>query len=112
MAGRSKAWYTAADREYPIRVKFVVPSGGLRAAEAGGTLDDWLHAHLGPKMWNWGPAELSAGRQACAYYFRRLEDAHRFIAAFPGLELADAVPAPVDTTPVGRKPYRMHGIGE
>ena len=105
---RADPWYKEADRAYPIRVKFVVPDGGTSALGMGTPLQDWLQANLGPKMWNWGPAHSSACRQATAYYFRRIDDAQAFIAAFPQLQLADGVAAPIDTTPAERKPVQWH----
>jgi len=107
---RNPPWYKEADRDYPIRVKFVVPPGGLRTIEQKITLDQWLAAELGPQMWNWGPAGSVAHNQATAYYFRRLEDAQRFVAAFPGLELADGVTAAIDTVPVPRVRAKGHSI--
>jgi hypothetical protein len=101
---RAQPWYKEADRQYPIRLKFVVPSSGMQAMENDRTLADWLQAHLGPAMWNWGPADSNACRQTVAYYFRRMEDARRFLAAFPQLQLADGVEAPIDPTPVESVP--------
>ena len=86
----------AAEREYPIRVKFVVPQGGTSTLALAQPMHEWLQAHLGPHMWNWGPAQSAACSQATAYYFRRMEDAQRFVAAFPQLELADGVKAPIE----------------
>ena len=100
------------DLEYPIRVKFVVPQGGMSTFATDRRLDEWLSDNLGPKMWSWGPAHSSGCRQAAAYYFRLMEDAQRFIAAFPRLELADGVSVPIDTTPRERGPYPRRGIGD
>ena len=100
---RADPWYKEADRAYPIRVKFAVPEKGASALGRGTPLHDWLQANLGPKMWNWAPAHSSGCRQATAYYFRRIEDAQAFIAAFPQLELADGVPAPIDTDSLVRR---------
>jgi hypothetical protein len=102
---RADPWYKAADREYPVRVRFRLPEAGMYQL----SLDpqEWLRANLGPKMWQWGPAGWSGKRrQATHYYFRLLEDAQRFVAAFPQLELADDVAAPVDTTPAEPVPHQ------
>ena len=101
---RADPWYKDADRQFPIRVKFVLPEGGLY--KLGLDPDQWLRANLGPAMWHWGPADSNVGRQTTAYYFRRLEDAERFIAAFPQMALADGVAAPIETTPAEPKPHR------
>lgn len=53
----------------------------------------WLRANMDPLAWAWGPTH-GVGVQATAYYFRRLEDAQRFVDAFPQLELADGVRSP------------------
>ena len=76
---------------------FVVPNGGL-----GGISDrmhSWLNEQLGPLRYAWGPAHSMACRQATAYYFRTLDDAQRFVAAFPELEIADGVASSVYTAP-------------
>ena len=99
---RAEPWNKAADREYPIRVKFAVPEGRTSQLGLAEPLEHWLAANLGPHMWNWGPAHSHAYSQATAYYFRRMEDAQRFVAAFPQLELADGVKAPMDATPQER----------
>ena len=111
MVKRTPSPFQEVDRAYPIRVKFVVPDRGMAALGLGSAVDDWLVANLGPKMWSWGPGQSSACRQASAYYFRRMEDARRFVAAFPQLELADGVAGPIDTTPVERKPQPGHVAG-
>lgn len=106
MVKRNPPRFKADDRAFPIRVKFVVPSGGLRALKGEPQLEDWLQANLGPNMWAWGPADSNACMQATAYYFRLVEDAERFVAAFPQLEMADGVGSPIDTTPTERTPHQ------
>ena len=104
---KSSTKFEIDDRAYPIRVKLVVPEGGMRTVE--GQRDAWLNDTLGPAAWSWGPAHSSACRQATAYYFRDLADAQRFIDAFPGLELADGVDA-LGYPKVKGDPYAGHPI--
>jgi hypothetical protein len=75
---------------FPIRVKVRVPPGGLGNLVTDA--DRWLRANLEPGAWAHWPVEAMRGA-ATAYHFRRLEDAARFFAAFPGLEVADDVGA-------------------
>ena len=98
MVRRSESQFKINDRAFPIRVKFVVPPGGMRTLEVGISIHEWLQRELDHLAWAWGPAH-SIARQATAYYFRSLDDAQRFVAAFPQLELADGVKSPVYTTP-------------
>ena len=102
MVRRSESHFKINDRAYPIRVKFAVPPGGMRTLEIGITVHDWLQRELDHLAWAWGPAHSIAGR-ATAYYFRPFDDAQRFVAAFPQLELADGVKSPVYTAP-GKSP--------
>ena len=105
---KSSTKFEIDDRAYPIRVKLVVPEGGMQTIE--GKRDVWLNDTLGPEAWSWGPAHSSACRQATAYYFRKLTDAQRFIDAFPGLELADGVDR-LGYPKVKGPDYQGHAIG-
>ena len=98
MVRRSESHFKINDRAYPIRVKFAVPPGGMRTLEIGITVHDWLQRELDHLAWAWGPAHSIAGR-ATAYYFRSLDDAQRFVEAFPQLELADGVKSSLYTAP-------------
>ena len=98
MVRRSESQFKIDDRAFPIRVKFVVPPGGMRTLEIGISAHEWLKRELDPLAWAWGPAH-SIACQATAYYFRSLDDAQRFVAAFPQLQLADGVNSPVYTSP-------------
>lgn len=76
------------DDAFPIRVKIKIPPGGL-----GNVVSDihrWINEHLGPER-----CQTYSTRgvycQATAFYFRSMEDAGAFLAAFPLLELADGV---------------------
>lgn len=96
MARRSTSQFKIDDLAYPIRVKFIVPSGGLQQLDI--SPQTWLEENLEHLAWAWGPAQTIGG-QATAYYFRTLEDAQRFIAAFPQLEMADAIAAGLYSSP-------------
>lgn len=98
MVRRSESQFKINDRAFPIRVKFVVPPGGMRTMEVGISVHEWLRRELEHLAWAWGPVHSIAG-QATAYYFRSLNDAQRFVAAFPQLELADGVRSPFYTAP-------------
>jgi len=76
------------DDAFPVRVKVVVPPGGL-----GNLLSEihaWIKANLTHERCRNLPVR-SVYCQATAYHFRTLEDAQAFLDAFPMLELADAV---------------------
>ena len=76
------------DDAFPVRVKIKVPPTGL-----GNLVHDtqiWLRDNCGVD----GAASLSTSGVYCdakAFYFRNVEDAQRFLEAFPDLELADGV---------------------
>lgn len=94
MTRRNPPRFKADDLAYPIRVKFIVPQGGLQGV--WGRMDAWLRAELDCDAWSWGPAHSTGCKQATAYYFRALADAQRFVSAFPELQLADGVVARSD----------------
>lgn len=81
-----------AEKTWPIRVCVRVPEAGFSGA--GIDPHRWLIKELGRE----GHAIHSAGRMGkdcAAVYFKTIEDAARFLAAFPSLELADDTgPAP------------------
>ena len=74
------------DTALPVRIKIGVPSHGV-----GMVLDDcfrWLNENVGSERISQAAA-ATLGGSATAFYFLCLEDALRFVDAFPGLELAD-----------------------
>lgn len=99
MVRRSTSQFKIDELAYPIRVKFCVPERGMSALGMGNPTHEWLSANLAPYAWAWGPAHSIGCRQATAYYFRSIDDAQRFVAAFPQLDLADGVDSPVYTAP-------------
>lgn len=94
MTRRSTSQQQIDDRAFPVRVRFRVPPGGL-----GQVIDRmglWLREEMGADeagapRWAWHAGGHFAGRDATALHFRTIEDAARFRAAFPALELADGV---------------------
>jgi hypothetical protein len=91
MSRRSQSRFKIDDKAYPVRVKVIVPDGGMQLIS--GRVSAWLTAELDKLAWSWGPAPATGCGQVTAYHFRRLEDAQRFTTAFPELVLADDVDA-------------------
>ena len=104
MVRRSSSRFKVDDLAYPIRVKFVVPEGGMQGLSD--RVEAWLDAELAPSAWSWGPAHSTGCRQATAYHFRSLSDAQRLVAAFPELQLADGVVARPKGTAAGNINFR------
>ena len=114
MVRRSESQFKVDDRAFPIRVKFVVPPGGMRGLSD--RIHLWLKENVGHLAWAWGPAHSTGCSQATAYYFRSLADAQRLVDAFPELELADGVASSVYTSPAKSagpepRPYIPHTAG-
>jgi hypothetical protein len=91
------------DDAFPVRVKVIVPERGFdrRMPE----MHAWLDREVGR-----GDYALHRGstvelrRNVAAFYFRAAEPAHRFIAAFPDMVLADGT-----ESPAYRSPYLPNG---
>src|SRR6188474_868406 len=66
MVRRSGSQFRIDDRAYPVRVKFVVPEGGMRTLAVDPQA--WLRENLGHLAWAWGPAQGLCA-DATAYYF-------------------------------------------
>ena len=84
------------DRAFPVRVHVLVPGRGLENLLLG--MHRWLDAELGRGSY----AAHGAGAgltPATAWYFRSVEDAQAFVAAFPVLELADGTELPTYQSP-------------
>ena len=91
MPRRSTPRKLQVDTAFPVRIKIRVPPHGL-----GMVLDDcfrWLNDNVGAERFAQA-ATGSLGGSATAIYFLCLEDALRFVDAFPGLELADGTMSP------------------
>jgi hypothetical protein len=73
------------EREFPIRLKFVMPPEGLRFR--GWCIENWLRDELGDH----DHAVHVLGGIHAALYLRSLADAQRFVDAFPDLRLADGI---------------------
>ena len=95
MSRRSVSSAAEADRRFPVRIKIAIPSTGL------GTLlvemEMWLDRELGREGHGKSPA-TAIGTDATAYHFQDLDDAHRFLAAFPTLRLASPATVPARRT--------------
>lgn len=75
------------DDAFPVRIKLAVPPDGL-----GATLDAmtrWLRANI-PQGEFATHSARTIGGSAMALHFERIEDAARFLAAFPDAHLARA----------------------
>ena len=86
MVRRSTPQKKKDDDAFPIRVKIVIPPFGF-----GQTYDEiefWLRSEIGRGNYA-RHAARSYPKDASAFYFRSIEDARRFLAAFPALELRD-----------------------
>jgi hypothetical protein len=84
MVRRSEPRSKSDDRQFPIRLKFITPSGGLSAG--GWLIENWLRDELGDH-----DHAVHAAGAGFAVYFRKVTDAQRFVDAFPDLALADGV---------------------
>lgn len=87
MVRRSTAQRVLDEAAFPIRVKLTVPVGGF-----GMQLNDmifWMQEELPRGDFAHHGGGMIGGRDAAAFYFRRIEDAERFLEQFPRAELAD-----------------------
>lgn len=114
MARRSTSQFKIDDRAFPIRVKVKVPASGLASLQVDP--HSWLKAELDHLAWALGTADSIGCGQVTAYHFRFIEDARRFLEAFPELELADGVVSPAYSSPAksagpSAGPYEPHSIG-
>lgn len=100
MPRRTTPQAKADDLAFPVRVKIVVPEGGL--GSAANAMHDWLKRELGPGRYAYHSAGIVAGQQASALYFRSTADAEDFRAAFPELELADGTASVTYVSPAVR----------
>lgn len=85
MTRRSTPAAKRDDDAFPVRVKLAVPPNGL-----GSQLNDmhgWLRENLPTETWAVHGARTIGG-SALAVYFIGIEDAGRFIEAFPQARLA------------------------
>lgn len=115
MVRRSTPRRILDERAFPIRVKFVNPLWGsrlLRWHEA----ETWASENLGAGQSAHHEMDGYGGR-TMAFYFCSVENAARFIAAHPHLELADQTDRVEHITAArqweaqGRQPGEPHSIG-
>ncbi|GGB87922.1 hypothetical protein GCM10011494_02830 [Novosphingobium endophyticum] len=102
MVRRSTPQKKIDDRAFPVRILVRVPRFGF------GQQYDEIHAWLKNEIGRGEYADHSfrtPPRDAVGFYFRRIEDAQRFVAAFPSLELSDETAGAGYTSPYrGRLP--------
>lgn len=97
---RSSPQSKVDERAYPVRVLLRAPPGGWLVA-LGPTREpfDWIRQHLGlgnATIHTWRSPHTGEGH---ALYCRSVDDAARFLAAFPEFELADGTVAQTYTSP-------------
>ncbi|GLK42743.1 hypothetical protein GCM10017612_06600 [Novosphingobium resinovorum] len=113
MVRRSTPQQKIDDAAFPIRVKVFAPNRGYGGF--GNLLNDmiyWLQDNLpGGDFAQYYGRSLGV-RATTGFYLRSLEDAHRFLDAFPPLELADDTTSSSYSSPVlpfGRKSVPQSG---
>ncbi|PNU02534.1 hypothetical protein A8V01_09145 [Novosphingobium guangzhouense] len=100
MVRRSTPQQRIDDAAFPIRVKVFAPNKGYGGF--GNLLNDmiyWLQDNLPRGDFGQYHGRSPGIRESTGFYFRTLEDAQRFLAAFPSLELADGVSSSSYTSP-------------
>ena len=119
MVQRSTPQGKIDDAAWPIRISLLVPSGGLMCLSE---MHAWLKAEIGLGEYADGGG-FGLAQQTKLFYFRRIEDASRFLAAFPDQRLADGTETRAYTSPLfprGRAggltysatvPHTPHSIG-
>lgn len=96
MERRSPPQKRIDDHAFPVRVKVVVPGRGFENLLPA--MHRWLDAEIGRGGYAMHGA-AATGTDATAWYFRRVEEAQAFVAAFPMLELADGTELPTYQSP-------------
>jgi hypothetical protein len=94
MCRRSPPQNAIDDRAFPVRVKVLVPERGFENLLAIGR---WLETELG--RGNYAQHAAATIADAAAWYFRTVDDARAFVAAFPSLVLADGTDYPTYQSP-------------
>jgi hypothetical protein len=70
-----------AEKQFPVRVRLAVPSGGFGRQLS--VMHDWLDAVCGPTSWTSAPAGLvGVVNDAVAFYFDDTALAHAFVNRF------------------------------
>lgn len=105
MVRRSTAQAKIDEGAFPIRLRVAIGAQGLGSTSI--EAHAWLDRSVGPSNYAWHGGGSVAGVDCAALYFRTLDDAEAFMAAFPGLQLADGTAAPGYNSPAlpfGRGP--------
>ena len=107
MSRRSTSQRRADDAAFPIRIRFLIPVGGL-----GGRLNDlisWLQAKAGRGNFAYGSAGALANRDVFAVHLRDTALLVQLCSEFGDLALADGVNSPGYSSPA--RPFRGEGQG-
>ena len=86
MSRRTRAQQQTDDLAFPIRVKFAVPERGL--GDVSNRMHEWLRQEGGGGRFAVHSAQ-AISNAAVGVYFVSLDDARRFVEAFPTMEIAD-----------------------
>ncbi|GAC1580550.1 MAG: hypothetical protein NVS3B5_14240 [Sphingomicrobium sp.] len=99
MVQRTRLQSKTDDLAFPVRVKLAVPPGGLgpRLTAIGA----WFQGHAGKGNYAVHSALGLAG-DTMAVYFREVEMAQAFVAAFPDVKLADGTLSGAHYSPSAR----------
>jgi len=84
MTRRSMSTAARIEATYPIRIKILVPPTGL--GQLVSEINQWLNENVGKGKWGSAPA-THLGGNAVGYHFDAIDDAVRFVEAFPQLQL-------------------------
>ena len=98
MTRRSPPQKRIDDDAFPVRVKVRVPERGFDRRMPA--MCAWLDREVGLGDYAMhGGSTVGLTRDVAAFYFRAADPAHRFIAAFPDMVLADGTESPVYRSP-------------
>tara|TARA_Y100000296_G_scaffold66074_1_gene77962 strand:- start:43 stop:351 length:309 start_codon:yes stop_codon:yes gene_type:complete len=86
LSRRTRAQQQTDDLAFPIRVKFTVPERGL--GDVSNRMHEWLRQEVGGGRFAVHSAQAISS-SAVGVYFVSLDDARRFVDAFPAMEIAN-----------------------
>lgn len=97
MTRRTTPQHRTDDGAFPLRLRIVVPPLGF--GRLAPEIARWLEDRVGRGEFAWHSGGNATGRDAAAFYFRRVADAEAFLDAFPMLEPADGTLLPSYMSP-------------
>ena len=97
MARRSTPQKQLDEAAFPVRIRIRVPGEGMGALSLQASA--WLMDEVGRTEHAWHASRAGDGGDAAEVHFRDLTAAGAFLAAFPGIELADATETIVHSSP-------------